>query len=874
MITWTESANAALELHLAAIHPTLIAGGVDPAAVAANFRMNIEAELAAAQVSVVSEEEVKRYLIRLNAPPEPPVVSSPGRPATISAIARPSLVWGGRIFNGLFGVVLPLVTLLLEFLSGMCAEFFDPIPTMWHIFAIALVAAANAFGLYASSTPALSEAALRRVARLNAFALGIAVFYALWFLPLSPFALVGIIFFGVGLLPLSPLFSLLVASLLRRSLRRRSRAQGFELPRVWSGLLAGFACLIALEFPGAFQAWAVHATANGSRESQGRALWFLRHAGNDEQLLRGCYANPDAERMAVLQFLFGQTSQTERQQVYYRVTGHGYNSVPAPSHTINLFGRGADRGSQEWVWDDSQGQGQVGQRLKFLNLKESRIDGTLDGDAALGHLEWTLVFRNDHEFQQREARALVQLPAGAVVSRLTLWIDGEEREAAFGGRSQVRQAYQAVVNQRRDPVLVTTKGPDRVLVQCFPIAPKGGEMKLRIGITVPLTVDQLASARLSLPRIIEQNFSATPGLSHAVWIEAKSPLSSALSAYQSNNSKNSLYALRGALTPAQFASPVAGLTVARNPDESRTWARDPRDATRMVTQEIAQQAPTSGPLAIVIDGSREIGASARSLADVLETLPADFPLSLRIAGDDVLSCPVQKAPEVASWLRVQAFTGGQDASAALQAAFDSLVSHGGTLLWIHGTQPVAWGDTTALEQALSRQAGQVHLLAIPALPGANVVLEKLGESTDLAVVPRLGEPKEDFTRVLKKLRDGGFAAIRRTEPAENFSSVGHETTAALTRLWAADEVARLLSGAHPQREAAIRLAAAARLVTSVTGAVVLETKQQYDAAGLNPDESATATSVPEAAPTVVLLVLALIGLGLIVRYRKHRVCQQ
>jgi hypothetical protein len=67
-----------------------------------------------------------------------------------------------------------------------------------------------------------------------------------------------------------------------------------------------------------------------------------------------------------------------------------------------------------------------------------------------------------------------------------LWVNGEEREAAFAGRSQTREAYQKVaIQQRRDPVLVTTAGPDRVQMQCFPVPPNGGLMKIRIGITAP-----------------------------------------------------------------------------------------------------------------------------------------------------------------------------------------------------------------------------------------------------------------------------------------------------------------------------------------------------------------------------------------------------
>ncbi len=94
-----------------------------------------------------------------------------------------------------------------------------------------------------------------------------------------------------------------------------------------------------------------------------------------------------------------------------------------------------------------------------------------------------------------------------MVSRLTLWIDGEEREAAFGGRSQVRRAYEQVVRRRRDPVLVSTCGPDRIQVQCYPVPADGGEMKLRLGITAPLEVaEDGAAGTLPAPAIVERNF--------------------------------------------------------------------------------------------------------------------------------------------------------------------------------------------------------------------------------------------------------------------------------------------------------------------------------------------------------------------------------
>src|SRR5260370_33371760 len=103
----------------------------------------------------------------------------------------------------------------------------------------------------------------------------------------------------------------------------------------------------------------------------------------------------------------------------------------------------------------------------------------------------------------REARMQIALPLGGVVSRATLWVDGEEREAAYGGRAEVREAYRRVaVQQRRDPLLVTTKGADRVLAQAFPVPRDGGTIKFKLGITAPLEITTPSQPRLALPALV------------------------------------------------------------------------------------------------------------------------------------------------------------------------------------------------------------------------------------------------------------------------------------------------------------------------------------------------------------------------------------
>src|SRR5262249_45352242 len=149
-------------------------------------------------------------------------------------------------------------------------------------------------------------------------------------------------------------------------------------------------------------------------------------------------------------------SPAEVREIYYRVHGTPFNARPAP------YERGKWSRFADIQVDEDHGGAQVGGRLKGLDLVASRIDGSVAGNDAVGYLEWTLEFRNA-SLVDREVRLQLALPPGGVVSRATLWVNGEEREAAYGARDQVRAAYQQVaVLQRRDPLLVTTRGADRV----------------------------------------------------------------------------------------------------------------------------------------------------------------------------------------------------------------------------------------------------------------------------------------------------------------------------------------------------------------------------------------------------------------------------
>ncbi|MGH9945257.1 MAG: VIT domain-containing protein, partial [Pyrinomonadaceae bacterium] len=416
----------------------------------------------------------------------------------------PSERWRWLLLCG--GVILPAVSLCIEATTHMCAEtFFDPLPTLWHVLLVAFVPITNlqAWLALRRGRP------VKRAAWLglsNAAALGVGVFYSIVYLPLVPLALVALVFMGLGVLPLTPYFALIAGLVLRRRLKRLAGHEATTMLALRpAGLLLGLAgaalAVVLADLPVTLSHAGMKLAASESPRESARGLRLLRAWGDEDYLLRSCYYQT-GRTTDLIGYLFSLGSPATPQQareVYYRLKGVSFDSVPPPPLLS-----GKRRPADEFDFDTGQGGEAVGGRLKNLTLTRSHMDSSLDTDAALGYLEWTLVFRNDAD-AQREARAQVRLPPGGVVSRLTLWVNGEEREAAFAGRGQVRQAYENVVRTRRDPVLVTTSGRDNVLVQCFPVPPGGGEMKIRLGITMPLILEDRERTALRLPYFHERN---------------------------------------------------------------------------------------------------------------------------------------------------------------------------------------------------------------------------------------------------------------------------------------------------------------------------------------------------------------------------------
>jgi Vault protein inter-alpha-trypsin domain len=793
------------------------------------------------------------------------------------------------------GVILPAAVIVIEAGWRLCAEnFFDPMPTIWHSLAIAFVPTTNLIlwlrlrnrDLDAAATPR----ALTWLAFANGAAISIAAFYALIFAPLAPVAVLAIVFYGMGLLPLAPLASLVAAARLRhcfnktQAFNKTEAAQPVRRP-FFAGLVAGLALLLALDIPAAATRLGLQWATSTEPTQRQRGVSLLRTFGDDDLLLRLCYdavGRPAGLLSALIMFggngfLDPQrrqlaSSTAEVREIYYRVNGVPFNTRPAP------FEKGKWARMGDFQFDADHGGTDVGGRIKGLSLVSSRMDGSVSGDDAVGYLEWTVEFRNTSPLD-REARLQLALPPGGVVSRATLWVNGEEREAAYGGRAEVRAAYQKVaVQQRRDPLLVTTKGADRVLAQAFPVPRNGGTIKFKLGISAPLTLSSPEKAHLTLPAIVDRNFSFAADARHGVWIESKRPLSIATVGLSAQQVDPQRYRISGDISDRDLARNRPSLLVERA-GQAGPLVAQLGDGDRVIQEIVTQRPDGASTLMLVVDGSARLKGSLSQLIMALDAIPPTAKVGLIVASEPIQSVavapwsPAQKQ-KLIQLLRGTSFAGGQDNAPALAEALRALEAEPkAKLLWVHGPQPMSFrGSAALLEQTALRLARVPETTLYSVEPGPNEVLPDTPWGWRARLLPKTATPSADLaTYFARELGDAPVTTVRRgpTSPVDGLTPAAAKGSDHIARLWARDRVLELMSAdAKTNRPAALALAVQHRLITPISGAVVLEAQQQYDEARLTPVSQATVPTVPEPHEWALLLMACAAMIWLMRRRRE------
>ncbi len=874
---WTDEARAVLDEWLAAREPGWIENGADPAEVRGDIVADLERRFEASP-RPVGPERLRQVLALLDSS------QAEERPADEAAVRRPRFLErqpdparsegsvGRRLFAGTWKslttslwwtVLWPAGVVLFEWATRFCGTtFFNPLPTWKHL---VLIVAACAAGLLVNRTRA---GGLGVSPKWTGAARGFGLVVAGWWsVLLLPVLLIGTFAYGfgvvasylVGLVAL-PVFLALVlvtaAPLLVWAGLFRKPADGLPRRWQWGGALAGLMALLAVEGPPVMTRMGVAADSPA----------MIRTFGSEEALLRMCYEGTGGrfsgtDTIGWLENLLhgrisaefaGVPEDNEAiRTMYYRVTGTPFNAARPPSDVLaNGRGRFSDV-----TFDDALGGDGVSARLPDLDLVSSRLDGHLDPASGLGYCEWTMVFKN-HGPRPREARMQVLLPPQGVVSRLTLWVNGEPQEAAFSSTGKVTQAYRSIAVERgRDPVLVRWVAPDRVLVQCFPV-PARGEMKIRVGITGPLD----KQGRFQFPELIEQNFGFRDGLATDVWFQGNLPLS--VRDLGGSSQAGDWHEVHGKLPLDRQAGTFARTGGGSPP--GKVWTRDPfaPPSERILVREPAGPPSPAEPqpLVLVLDGSAALGSHRRDLAAAFQELTARGHRLEVIAATE--RGTVEGGASLPEEIR---FAGGVDNQPALERAFEIAAAAGAPqVIWLHGPQPVDFGNSGALAQRIERNLRPISLVAIDLAGGPNRLLEKIGPHPRVRGGGRPPERDDLLDAIL-----AANAPVTRDRwtrlPADAVPDDAVEVWDHLARWNRWLELIEAAPG--PGRADAAGRAAKYQLVTPWSGAVVLETAEQYREFGLEQVDSSAVPGIP-AVPEPSSLLLLLISTGLI--WRRQR----
>jgi hypothetical protein len=788
------------------------------------------------------------------------------------------------------GVLLPLLAVAFETSSHFCAShFFDPFPSSTHVVLFLLIPFANCLA-WATQYEDFSQH-YSFMALATGMAAGIGIMYSLMFLPILGLSLVFAIAGGFGLLGLAPLLSLPCTFRSERRVCNLALAKGnYTNPHQLNhiGHLIILVMIVAIELPSTMTR--INLNLADDPKTAATGLKWLRKYGSQEVMLRACY-----ERSGRATDILGSLYEAARplninhaRNIFYRATGKPFNSVPLPDSaraTIRKAGLVKDStGVNAAVEDefdlDLDVAGEVISGLsRGLSVSDSSITGKLDPDALVGVLNWTTTLKNSSKYD-REARAKIILPGGSVVRRATLKIGGKQYEAKILVRKTARTRYVKSAFKsatRRDPLLVSTCGPDELLVQCFPIKPSD-TAQISLEIVCPMTLDEKNNALLGLPTIAEKNF-LQDSLTN-ISITSKRPALIAKTTNPNTTNPN----------PAATKLPLKFVDVVTTDELNKLNTvihaeRDQQNLTAfchdtisqppsLVVRKIRHQYQTAPQnLYVIVDASAVMQPYIDQIVEGLKSIPADTSVQLTIVGDATqIICKLPtKASDQEFQMTLQSlkkfeFVAGQDDSNALLSTVKSASANPpSAVLWIHAAQPVHDARKEELQKLLKAADHRVVLNNFTVCAGPQEMLEGLSTGPTLNMVARYGPIASDLRNFFKSWQNENpiTPEYSRTPDGETITA-GSLTDAGLAQLSAYQELLTELQQ-NKQTETAQTLAEDYHLVSPVSSAIVT------DVPGF--DESTVATAVSPEADTWLLFIIAgaLIAFGISENKRRPRV---
>lgn len=555
----------------------------------------------------------------------------------------------------------------------------------------------------------------------------------------------------------------------------------------------------------------------GTDDQRAHGLNFLRSAGADcERSLRvDCSTN----RAMDLSGMFLNLRNEDYRKLYFLTTGEPFR--------LDLK-KSSDFAS---LPDELLGKQVIGDKLANLSMHRSLISGTIHPQSLTSTLDWTFVFKNTGA-DQKEARAEINVPKDAVISEMVLWINGSPKRATIASSETAKQAYQWVVQGRRDPALVTDLGKGRVLVQCYPI-PSMAEVKIKISMKSSMKLDKAGEAIVSLPSILKSNFEIDG--EHRVHLRADRELILNIDNVRHVVANNGLHQVTGILSSAKRSTETIDVRVKHDGFLKPVAIKDPIDGRGFIVQ---QYVPTVSKkpdhLVVVVDGSAAVESHKKEIARQLSKIPSTIPTSLIVASDQYKEgMQFASLKDAIGEMKNIEFKGGQDnLGAVIQGAELAGETEGGAVLWIHGPQPALDKELYTITPYLVRPSF-FQLSIEDSVTDVNEIFKAHQEIGPFTAVARNSSFERDLGRFLNKWQSDGVDYTLRyartfATPEKVESSIYVQDE--ITRLYIAQKVRELVN--RGRRWEAANLAVRYEVVTPVSSAVVLENSSDYNRFGL------------------------------------------
>lgn len=668
----------------------------------------------------------------------------------------------------------------------------------------------------------------RIVGLMNGFALGLSTCWTAIWIKSAFFAGDGpACKFGWMLLLCASPFLLFSAACLSRDLCIKTESNINRITTTFAilGILLSFLFVLSPMARSFYVQTVLSDARYGSLVNQPRSVAHLRTIATDEDLRPSKYPVSGFALAALLVPNRGLDGNIDADRdLFFKITGMPFNDSDGKLTTE------ADNKSQK-----------VGAKIPGLSLAKSHITGSVDASTLSSSIDWALTFHNSSHSTQ-EARCEIGIPKGGVVSRVTLWVNGEAREGAFAPTAKTQMAYDSIVSQQKDPLLVTMSAPDRVLVQCFPVPAKGGGMKIRLGFKVPLLIDESRSS-MKLPTLLDSNF--TKPKRHLIDITSNQTIANNIPGIECNASANGT-TISGFIKTSENDSAkelvLKSTGLVKKVAVSDVYSKTPQ----FIVQHLKEiHTDPLKQLFIVIDMSSSLRQKTEEIKRCLSLIPGRFkPVVYFVKENTNEEAETKFVPETIEQanrsLLSDSFVGGQNNWPTLQNTLETAAEQKNcAVLWIHGPQPL----TQNLAEASALDLVQkVSLYDLQLVEGVNSIQQRLllvDPSNSLTCKTIDNDKDLDNLKSMVAIWEKGsksFVVQREiTSEAPKTGILKDATIAAqLSTLWAKNQLDKMLSNGQAQKAEAF--AARYRLVSPVTGAVVMESGKDYAAFNLKPGE--------------------------------------